>query len=123
LSKNYTILKNTKLKNFDDLKKKPKFPCIYCGECFPNNFELAVHRRSNQCLKDSEQICSFCLKLNTKDHKSIAYSSVECVVCSVKVKGIIYHSKTIDHTPYITQFGNAFQTILNWLYTAEVTNV
>jgi hypothetical protein len=109
LAKNYKIIKNASLSNFEIFKneKKTKFSCIYCGEQLQNNFELSVHDKSKQCVQDREQTCSFCLKLNTKDHRSKNHRPIECVVCGVGVKGIIYHLLSVDHTnmytPHITQ--------------------
>jgi hypothetical protein len=100
LYKNFKLLQNANLEMFNNFKNKSKFPCINCGECFKNNFELSVHYRNKQCVEDSEKTCSFCLKINTRDHRT--YHNIECVACGVTVGGLIYHLKTIDHTPYIT---------------------
>jgi hypothetical protein len=87
LLKNYNIIKNADVTYFDDLKKNPKIPCIYCGEFFKTNFDLSVHLKSKQCVQDNEQTCSFCLHENIKDHRNKNHRPVECILCGALVKG------------------------------------
>jgi hypothetical protein len=65
LYKNFKLLQNANLEMFNNFKNKSKFPCINCGECFKNNFELSVHYRNKQCVEDSEKTCSFCLQIRS----------------------------------------------------------
>jgi hypothetical protein len=88
---NHNIVKNSKIKNFDNLKKTSKIPCNYCGKLFQTNFELAKHIRSNQCVNYDEPTCSFCLHDNTSTHKNRAHRPVECVLCGALIKGLIFH--------------------------------